>query len=69
MEGRVFNLNIMKETIILLVGIILGVLFNYNLATPKVDLPEEYQLITEDTPIKGHFEGKTLVIEFNHQYK
>lgn len=43
----------------------------YSVSKPKVnvDLPEEYQLITEDTPIKGHFEGKTLVIEFNHHYK
>jgi hypothetical protein len=34
----------------------------------KVDLPEEYKLITKDTPIQGYMRGDTLVIEFKHNY-
>lgn len=42
-----------------------------DLHKPKVDLPEEYKLITKDTPIRGHFDkDSTLVIEFNYyKYK
>ena len=63
----------MKYIVFTLIGIALGLIItvlvmDINLNQP-VQLPEEYQLITEDTPIKGHFEGKTLIIEFDHQYK
>ena len=35
---------------------------------PKVDLPEEYMLITEDTPIKGYYKNDTLHIYFDNKY-
>ena len=63
----------MRYILLFYIGLIAGGLTTYYIIkdcdnTP-IDLPEEYQLITKDTPIKGHFEGKTLVIEFNHHYK
>lgn len=59
----------MKNIITFIIGGIIGliILSLYEHYTePKVDLPEEYKLITKDTPIRGHFEGETLVIEFVH---
>lgn len=41
---------------------------NSKVVTCKVDLPEEYKLITKDTPIQGYMRGDTLVIEFKHDY-
>ena len=63
----------MRYILFFYIGLITGGILTYYIINdsdnPTIDLPEEYQLITNDTPIKGHFEGKTLVIEFNHQYK
>lgn len=59
----------MKNIIIIVLIFALAAILHKVNNTPKVDLPEEYQLITKDTPIQGHFEGKTLVIEFKHNYK
>lgn len=63
----------MRYILLFYIGLIAGSLLTYYIINdcdkPITDLPEEYQLITENTPIKGHFEGKTLVIEFDHHYK
>ena len=63
----------MKYLVFTLIGIAIGIVITLSVIElpthNNVELPEEYQLITKDTPIKGHFEGKTLVIEFDHQYK
>lgn len=34
---------------------------------PKVELPEEYKLITKDTPIQGYYRNDSLIIEFKHE--
>lgn len=36
----------------------------------KVDLPEEFPLMTEETPIKGYFNKstRTVYIEFDNKY-
>lgn len=33
---------------------------------PKVDLPEEYELITPNTPIEGEYKDGVLVLKFKH---
>ena len=64
----------MKESSIVIilvtymVTVLLAMIFIPRQTTPKVDLPEEYQEITKDTPIQGYFRGDTLVIEFKHHY-
>lgn len=35
----------------------------------NVELPEEYKLITKETPIQGVYKNDTLFIEFKHNYK
>lgn len=60
--------NKMKNIIMFIIGMLIGhlIITIEHYTEPKVDLPEEYKLITKDTPIRGHFEGETLVIEFVH---
>ena len=48
----------------LLCSIILAVVDNKR---KQVDLPEEYKLITKDTPIQGYYDKDSVLhIEFNH---
>lgn len=60
----------MKDFIFISVTIILIVLLSlsilHNIRSPKIDIPEEYKLITKDTPIQGYYKNNTLVIEFKH---
>lgn len=59
----------MRNIIAFIIGGIIGLMMlslYEHYTEPKVDLPKEYKLITKDTPIRGHFEGETLVIEFVH---
>ena len=56
----------------LLSGLILGALigFTYVINTkPKVDLPEEYQLITTKDTLQGYYDKRTetLYISFNNK--
>lgn len=41
-------------------------IFIQNQVNPKVDLPEEYQEISQNTPIVGYFKGRELIIEFDN---
>lgn len=50
--------------ITLIAVIVTRVYIHYT--TPTTDLPEEYELITPDTPIQGEFKNGTLTIEFKH---
>lgn len=60
----------MKNTIYL--SIIAGLVVALTIAIialsekPATDLPEEYELITPDTPIEGQYKDGVLIIKFKH---
>lgn len=60
----------MKNTIYL--SIIAGLIVALTIAIialiekPTTDLPEEYELITPDTPIEGQYKDGVLIIKFKH---
>lgn len=58
----------MKVTLLYISWILIAVLAFYAGAShrQKVDLPEEYKLITPQTPIRGYYKNDTLHIEFVH---
>lgn len=56
-------------SIMITISLICLLTVNYinNKAVKHIDLPEEYKLITKDTPIRGYFtKDSVLVIEFDH---
>ncbi len=62
--------NIFISLVSLLIGLIIGALtMKSDLDNnSKTDLPEEYKLITKDTPIRGCMnKDSVLVIEFVHK--
>lgn len=49
----------------LLLGISIGIKVTLCILS-KVDLPEEYKLITKQDKLSGYYKDNTLVIEFNN---
>lgn len=60
----------MRDTIYLSIigGLIIALTISIIALTqrPAIDLPEEYELITPNTPIQGTYKDGTLIIEFRH---
>lgn len=56
----------MKDLITIILIVLLSLSILHNITSPKIDLPEEYELITKDAPIQGYYKNNTLVIEFKH---
>jgi len=52
--------------VILFLTFIILVLVIIKIDSPQIDLPEEYELITPNTPIQGTYKDGTLIIEFKH---
>lgn len=66
----------MKTILLLLITLLLVSCVDYSKMTtkydlvnnPNINLPEEYKLITKDTPIRGYMnKDSVLVIEFVHK--
>ena len=63
-----FTVILIVLVVLLLIALFIGITQQNN---PSVNLPEEYILMTEDTPIKGHFDAQsnTVYIEFDNSKK
>ena len=56
----------MKEKIyLIIIAGLLGVIIAL-IDKPKTDLPEQYELITPNTPIEGQYKDGVLTIKFKH---
>lgn len=66
--NTVFTVILIVLVVLLLIGLFIGIIQQDN---PSINLPEEYMLMTEDTPIKGHFDAQsnTVYIEFDNSKK
>lgn len=53
-------------TYTLIILLLFFLLIKERLEQPKTDLPEEYELITPDTPIEGQYKDGVLIIKFKH---